>query len=308
MSNIFSNVVNAQLMQRFEESGDTTLGWTRETETNDFKTMERTGVGKAGHLKKVASGGKAEHTSQDDFKEEYKISRYGEQFVVDEQDIINDRFNALLDMPIEMADAAARLRPDLVYSILLANGNMRDSTALFDTGHGNYNASSGVLGATTLQASITGFRKQTYTNDAGETVNLNIFPEYLIVPPDLEWTARQLLNSAEIREAAAANGTRNVIRDLNLKLVVDSRLTTAGVTDPDSGTAYAGSATHWFLAANAMRAKTIEVAFLAGSGRRPTVRSTVLNNGQWGIGFDIKHDIGAKALDWRGLRKDSGTA
>ena len=41
--------------------------------------------------------------------------------------------------------------------------------------------------------------------------------------------------------------------------------------------------------------------YVAGTGRRPVVRPFTLSNGQWGIGWDVKLDIGAKALHFRGL-------
>ena len=86
----------------------------------------------------------------------------------------------------------------------------------------------------------------------------------------------------------------------NLTLISDSRLDN-GVTDPKSGTVNAGSATTWYMA-SAM-ARTIEVGYIRGSGRAPELRSFVLSQGQWGMGWDIKMDIGAKALDYRGFNK-----
>jgi len=44
-----------------------------------------------------------------------------------------------------------------------------------------------------------------------------------------------------------------------------------------------------------------QVGYLRGTGRVPAIRSFVLDKGQWGIGWDIKFDIGAKALDFRGM-------
>jgi hypothetical protein len=53
-------------------------------------------------------------------------------------------------------------------------------------------------------------------------------------------------------------------------------------------------------------AKTIEVGYRRGTGRAPTIRSFVLDKGQWGLGWDINFDIGAKALDYRGMYFDPG--
>ena len=87
----------------------------------------------------------------------------------------------------------------------------------------------------------------------------------------------------------------------------DNRLGVAGVTDPSTGEAYAGLATNWFLVCSPNQGPTIEVGYLAGTNRRPQLRRFMLDRGQWGIGFDIDMDIGAKALDYFGVHKSAGT-
>ena len=80
----------------------------------------------------------------------------------------------------------------------------------------------------------------------------------------------------------------------------------AGVTDPATGTSQSGSTTAWYLVAPVNQAPVIEVGYLRGQGRRPQLRNFVLDRGQWGIGWDIKMDIGVKAIDFRGIYKANG--
>lgn len=301
LSNIFTTVVNAELMRTYTEAPDTTDFVRVNTNIPDFKSNERTRLSKGGNLTKHARGGTADHTTRSDSKEEYKLARYSGQFVVDEMDIIDDRFDALLTQPQEMGMAAARLRPDLVYAILLANASLgADSTALFDSST-HANLAVAALDATSLQAGIVAMAKQTQ-----DGVNLNIAPAFLVVPQDLIFTAQILLRSAERIIAADSGGTYNPLRDLSIQLRADNRIGVAGVTDPASGTAYTGLATNWFLFANPATHPAIEVGYLAGSGGRPTLRQFVLDQGQWGVGWDIKLDIGAKALDYRPAYKSTG--
>jgi hypothetical protein len=129
-------------------------------------------------------------------------------------------------------------------------------------------------------------------------------PRFLIVPPALVWRAKELLKSASVVIAGdtdTVRGNYNALSEENIVVVPEARLEN-GVTAPDTGTAHAGSASTWFLAA-AAASHTIEFAYLRGTGRAPVVRSFGLTQGRWGIGWDINHDIGAKALDWRGLAK-----
>ena len=78
----------------------------------------------------------------------------------------------------------------------------------------------------------------------------------------------------------------------------------AGCTDPVTGTAYTGGAAYWYLAANQ---RTVKVVYRRGTNRSPQLRSFQLDKGQWGIGWDINLDIGAKAIDYRGLHWSAGS-
>ncbi|MFH1268663.1 MAG: hypothetical protein ABIK89_23300 [Planctomycetota bacterium] len=299
---VFSTAVGAQLMQSFADAEDTTVGWVREVEVDNFKTQERFRLGKAGGLEKLPRGHTAKHTTFGDLGEEYKIARYAKQFAADEMDIIDDRLGALLDIPMELGAAARQLRPDLVYSILLANASLgADNIALFHATHANLAEAGSALAAATLQAGISAIAKQT---EGGRP--LNIKAGYLLTPQDLTFAARVLLQSAQRIVAADSGGTLNPLLSENIEPRSDSRLGVTGVTDPDTGTAYAGSATNWFLTGDATRAPTIEVGYLRGTNRQPTVRSFVLDRGQWGIGWDVKLDIGAKALDYRAMYMATG--
>lgn len=299
LTNIFTTVVNAAVLGGYAETPDTTAAFTREAEVPDFKSNERIMLGKTAALDRLARGDTAKHATRGDTKEEYRVARYAKQFVIDEQDIIDDRFSALLDMPNEMGMAAGRLRPDLVFAIILANAALdTDSVALFHADHSNLETGA-TLAKATLITAITNMGTQQQ-----DGVNLGLFPQTILVPHALKFTAKELVRS----QLVVATGTSdllvpnfNALVDEGLNVIADSRLDN-GVTDPASGTAYSGAAGTWYMAARGGR-HTIEVGFLRGSGRAPMLRSFVLDQGQWGIGWDIKHDIGAKALDYRGLHK-----
>lgn len=298
-----SSVVNKALLDRYVTLGDTTLGWTRETTVPDFRLNTRARLGKVPALTRHARGGQAEHVSADDTGETYRAFRYSAQFVVDDMDIINDDLNALQAMPMEMGEAAARVRPDLVYYILLANAVLADSIALFHASHANL-GSAGALAGATLQSALTGMMSQRQ-----DGVPLNIRANTLIVPTDLLFAARQLVRSAEVRPGGGSSdagvGVFNPVREENLGIAADSRIGATGVTDPVTGTAATGSATRYYLAGGP---GDIEVGYVRGTGRVPTVRSAVLPGpGEWGVGYDVHIDVGAKATGYHGLYYDPGT-
>jgi signal peptide peptidase SppA len=303
LNDIFTTSVNARLLSSYMSSGDTTTGWTSSVDVADFKTQERPRINVGPGLTVHPRGSTAEHADYADVVESYKIRRFSRKFVVDEQDIIDDSMQAFSDTPKRFGEAAAWLRPDLVYYILLANAALgATSLPLFHadqdqgTNGGNLDASS-ALSSATLQAGISAMSLWRENSR-----NLNIRATHLLVPPSLIWTARELLESAELLfggDDETRRGNKNVLQGM-VSPVSDARLEN-GVTDPVSGTAGSGSATSWYLAS--ANAHTIEVAYRSGTGRAPQVRTFVLTEGEWGMGWDINLDIGAKALDWKGLYK-----
>lgn len=308
---VFSTNVYARIIAGWDEVPDTTA-WCDEEDVPNFLTQEDISLEADARLKRLARGGTATDATISDAHEQYKIARFARKWTVDEQDLIDDRLGAILRMPQEMGAAARRLRPDLVYACLLANAVLADTGALFNatavtTAGGHANLTTAVLGATGLKAAILAMGKYRLKDGTA----LNIKPRYLMVPSALQWTAKELLTStAQAYTAAAAAATPalyypiNVLMGENITLVVDDRIGAAGVVDPTTNTARTGLDTNWFLSSGGPR--TIRVAYRRGTNRQPVMRSFTLDKGQWGQGWDINMDIGAKALDYRGLHQSTG--
>lgn len=124
---------------------------------------------------------------------------------------------------------------------------------------------------------------------------------HLLVPFDLEMDARVALKSAERVVASSSGGTLNPLLGENIAIHADNRLGAAGVTNPADGAVLTGSATNWFLMCSPSAAPMIEVGYVRGTGRAPVVRGFQLSQGQFGLGWDVKMDIGAKALAYHGM-------
>jgi len=305
LTNVFTTNVHSELLAAFQVAPDsTTGGWIREAEVANFQTNERARMLQGGALAKLPRGGTADHADYEDIVESYKIARYARQFVIDDQDIQDDHFGGITGfVPADMGVAARQLRPDLVYSILMANAAMRDAVALFHADHANLNTSSALATAGVLGTS----RKAMRIQQEGVR-NLNISAKFIIIPPALEDAAEILIDSRNYITGATTvlAGEKNPNFGKGLVAVPEARLEN-GVVDPTDATGlttHAGSATTWFLAAVASN-HTIEVGYLRGAGRVPQIRPFILDQGQWGLGWDVKMDIGAKALDWLGMSKNT---
>jgi hypothetical protein len=305
LDRVFTTNVYAELIAGWEEEGDTT-GWCQEEDVPNFLEQEDITLDAKSGLDLHTKGGTAKHATAEDNYETYKMYRFSKQFVVDEMDILNDRLGALMQMPREMGMAARRVRPDIVYSVLLANGTLTATGgALFNntaetTATGHANLGSTALGSAGLKAAIAAMMGRRIGTGKDAKV-ISVRPRFLLVPPDLKFTAEELTTSAKLfytGDTDAIFTDVNVLSSQGLMVVTEARLDATGVTDPISGTAYTGSATNYFLAG---ARRTVKVLRRRGTGGLPQLRRRELAAGQWGLAWDIKHDCGASAVDYRGL-------
>ena len=84
LTSIFTTNVNTMVLVGYMQTGDTTAGWTRTVDVNDFKTNERPRLTTGPNLEKLPRGGEAKHAKRSDVGESYRIARYSEQWVIDE--------------------------------------------------------------------------------------------------------------------------------------------------------------------------------------------------------------------------------
>ena len=277
---ILANVAKKSLQSAYSLAPSTWEQWCRATETSDFKTMYINALSEAPDLLTKLPGGAYKMATFSEYRESYAIGTYGREFAMTREMVINDDLGAFNRIARSFGQSAKRKINELPYAILAANGNMADGNALFDaTHHKNYASSAGALSVTTLGTAFASFRKQT---DASGAQVLNIVPKYLIIPPELEVVARQLLNSAMdpvLTNSAAVNPFAG-----RLQIIVDAELTDAN---------------DWYLAADPNQVDTIEVCFL--SGARGPVLDSMEDWATDAIRYKVRIDVGAKAIDWRGL-------
>jgi hypothetical protein len=290
---IFTQSIGARALQTYMETGDFTAGWTSEEDVPNLIETDRPRMSAGQDLTLHPTGGEATHVFREANNEKVKADRFSRQAEIDENDFINDRFGLLRDTPVEFGRAAARLRPNMVAAVLLANDTLSDGVALFHTDRGN-RITSAALAPDKLQEARAAIEKQ---KDGDASINLQA--SHLLTPSDLGDLGIQLTRSAVISNDSG-RGSVNPIGLRNITPVSESRLSN-GVVNPLTGINIAGSTSSWYLVSN--EAHTIEVQFLEGTGRVPQVVVSQLTGGRFGLNITVKHFIGAKALDFRGLLK-----
>lgn len=262
----------------------------------DFKEKEILRVSEADDLLEVQEEGEYKDSTLDESQEKYKLSVFGRTFSVGYRAIINDDLDAIRKQPDRFGKSASRLLNTLVFkNVLEANPNMSDAKALFHADHKNLG--NAALAEISLTAAITAMRNQ--TDEKG--TKIVVVPKFLLVPNELEWTARKLLQSAQV--PGTANNDENVLRDVGLVPVVCPWLTDAN---------------DWYLIADPATTDTIEVGFLRGVGEAPQL---FLKSPGWTtitgmqvspfdmddepIKYKVRHIAQAKAVDWRGMYKSA---
>lgn len=281
---IMSNLANKSVMVGFNEAETTYQIWAGKGSNRDFKEAARVALSEAGTLELVPEGGQFKQDSFGEASARTKVATYGKLFSLTRQAIINDDLGLFSKIATKYGSAAKRLVNKMVYAQLTGNVKMQDNVALFDTKHGNVAGTGEALSVKAIAKAITAMRRQ--KGIAGEAT-LNITPKYLVVPPELEMTAYQIVNST-----AAVDGVNSgVANPYKGRFIV---VADAELTDPDA----------WYLVADATQHDTIEVTYLNGveTPRLETRQGFDVD----GIEYKVAFDCGVSALDFRGVFKNAG--
>lgn len=281
---IMSNLANKSVMVGFNEAETTYQIWAGKGSNRDFKEAARVALSEAGNLELVPEGGQFKQDSFGEASARTKVATYGKLFRLTRQAIINDDLGLFSKIATKYGSAAKRLVNKMVYAQLTGNVKMQDNVALFDTKHGNVAGTGEALSVKAIAKAITAMRRQ--KGITGEAT-LNITPKYLVVPPELEMTAYQIVNST-----AAVDGVNSgVANPYKGRFIV---VADAELTDPDA----------WYLVADATQHDTIEVTYLNGveTPRLETRQGFDVD----GIEYKVAFDCGVSALDFRGVFKNAG--
>lgn len=291
---LFGATIGATMLDSYAEVDDFSAEWCKEGENPDLEQHNRNRTEAAQSLAYHPPGGEAPHTGRTVTSEPAQVYRFSRQMKIDEADVLGDNFSKFRDTPRDFGQAAGRVRPNMVATVLLNNANLTTTgRALFNATDAN-TATGKALARGTLSEMI-GLIARRRDGDAF----LNLQMKWLIVPPELFDTALQLCYSVTISNDSGA-GEMNPIKTYGIKPIREPRLS-LGMNHPITGASLSGSATQYYGVAGA--ANTIEVTYLQGAGRTPVVRSETLTGGEFGLVVDVRHYVGATALDWRGFHR-----
>lgn len=282
---ITADIINKSLRDAFMLAPQTFAPFTRRVQNPDFKQISRVQLGSGSELEEVLEGGEIKEGTVGEGAEKYEIKEYARKLTISRKTLVNDDLDAFVRLPAAMGAKARSLESKLVWAIFTSNPAMADSVALFNAAHGNQAGSPGAPSLTTLGAARAAMRSQKDLD--GEPLTLAM--RWLIVPVALETVAEQFIAQVQPNAPGDVNPFAQGGRT-PLGLIVEPRL------DADS-------LTKWYGAASVDQVDMIELATLSGT-TEPEVLSDELFD-SLGMKFRVVHSVGAKAIDYRGLYRNS---
>lgn len=286
---LFANVANKRMRDAYQENVGTYTQWARRApNAPDFKNINLAQLSGAPDLLQTNEHGEFKYGTMKDGGVSYALVTYGRMVSLTRQSIINDDLRAFERLVTAFGASSSRLENRLVYSQLTGNPLMGDGKELFHDDHKNLGAGAGsALQLSALKAGRTAMRVQ--KGLAGEELNLS--PNFLIVPAALEQDAYQLTSSNYV---PAKQGDVNEFRTggrTAVEPIVEPILD--GISDKA-----------WYLASNNSQIDTVEYCYLDGA-EGPVIESQTGFEVD-GVTWKCRLDFAAKAVDHRGLYKGNG--
>lgn len=285
---ILANVANKTLRSGYLAAPKTWEPFTREVTVADFKQISRTNLGDAPKLEQLQEGSEVKRGTLSEAAEKYQVEEYARIVGITRKVIVNDDLGAFTLLPERMGRRAADLESDTVWQIIKDNAALADTFALFSSQHGNL-GTAGAPSETTLNEMRALLRRQTGLDGA----EISLTPVWVFVPPAHETAMEKLLATTRPTQPSEVN-----------PFGPNGRTTLLMDVEPRLETGTNGSLTSWFGTADKGQIDMIELARLEGTNG-PQIQS---RDGFDVNGMEIKimHDIGAKAIDFRGMFKNAG--
>lgn len=290
LPNVLSKTANAILMNAL---GIYERRWAplfKVTSVNDFRKVERWRLDNDFEFQEVAEGQEFEHGTQSETGWEIQAKTYGKQYVLGWQSMINgEALGVFSDIMQQIAYGAESKLNRICWELVMNPGNAFDGTAFYHANHGSLKTSC-PLTLANLSAAVSGFVSRKKANG----VPIGVDPRYLVVPPSLLATARNIVNSTWVNPSAGTDGLDyNPVKGI-VEIVSAPQLEFSEFTN--------SSATTWYLFADPNAVAAFEIAYLRGQ-QSPIIRSSELEIGRLGLAIDGHISFGVLAEDWRGALK-----
>lgn len=289
---ILSNVANKFLMTGFNAVESSWRETSKIRAATDFKSMTTYALTGALEYEEVGAAGEIKHGTLGEVSYTNRVKTYAKMLAITYEDIRNDDLGALTEVPMRLGRGAALKLNKVFWTEFLA-----DLSSFYTSGRGNISTGAGsALSSAGLTAALQKFRKQTDPDGSP----LAIEPRILLVPPELEITADELMTSTAVNTGGGSTTDRVPSRNTwvsKFRRVVSTYLSNANIPNY--------STTAWWLLADPMDLPVIEAAFLDGR-EVPVVESADADFNVLGIQMRGYHRFGVSKQEYRAAVRSAG--
>ncbi len=215
---ILTDFVNVMALQGYSYNRPAILAVSHETSVKDFRPHETVRGQKAPTLLPVPEGAEVQYGSVGDgVKEAWAAMRYSRLLEFTEVALVNDNLGLLSAPALAFGEVYADFKASIIIDRILANPLMSDGEAVFSAAHGNLAGTGAALSVASVSAARLAMRRQ---KDIDGVRPINVEPTYLVVPPELETDAEQLMTTITPNSVDSVNPLAN-----RLTIIVEPRLT-----------------------------------------------------------------------------------
>lgn len=281
---MLGNIANKSLMEGFSQAESVAVKLAEKISANDFK--EHTGVklGGLGRLETVQNGGQIKEGTMSEEYFTYRVNTRGKLVGLTREMIQNDDTGGFTRMSRNLGIAAYNSREFDFWKLVLDN-----TGSFFSSGNGNY-----ITSALSIDAITTALTElKTQTGIDGEPIALSA--KYLVVPPQLEGTARAIYAGNAVQGSSSKTSNANIYQGV-YEPAVTPYLQNSSVSDNYSTTG-------WYLWSDIN--KPFGIAYLNGA-ESPMVEEVDPDANFLGRAWRAIYDYGICQVEKRGAVMSTG--
>lgn len=283
-TNILDTAMNKAVMKGYRQAPDTWRRFCTKGNLPNLEPAKRVDLNDMPDFIENPEGAEIQDVILGDKGETIKLVTYAAKIKLTRRAILADDLGLFNKIARKIGYRAAQKIEAMAYDVLTANAAMSDGHNLFDSTYHHNIGTAGALSKSTLAAAYALMQKQT---DVNGTV-IDVTPKYLLVSPDEAVEAEILTASTIDPSTTNTMGATNFFRNRNLVAISTPRINM--------------SSNGFYLVADPASCDTIEVAFLNGN-ENPTIETIDNDKDILGRSWRTYIDIGAKAMDFRGMVK-----
>jgi len=278
-----ANVISKDLKKRYTLATPVWKKFATQVSANDFKPVFGVQVDGSFTPDEITESGEYKLASMIESGDSFALKTYGKKTALTRKMMINDDLSAFTNFAPIFAQGMLAKQTSIVYALLAGTGRVlgSDSKTLFHVDHKNYVSAGTALSLAAFTLAKTAMRRQ--KSLAGDPILVT--PKYLVIPPELEVLAHQLINSTI---------TPNTTSQANpfygaFEILVDPYLT---------------STTEWYIIADPASIEVIKYATLAGQEGIFTEQRYNFDNDN--LEIKVRNEFNATIEEYRGIYKNVG--